>query len=291
MSSVIGFIGLGLLGQAMALRLVKQGFTLVVWNREPERAIALAEVGAKVVNSPQEVAELCSVICVCVINGGAVHDVVFGPQGIVRAGQMDRIIIDFSTVPPDETREIASQAAKHAISWMDAPLSGGPTAALKGELTAMVGGSAQDMKTASTVFSAVANRVTHVGAVGTGQEMKVVNQALVGATFVMLAEALALTRGLGLDPAIVPQCLEGGFGDSVALQRVWSVMANEKFDPPTGRAAQLLKDLRHVDELRRKCGLELPVVESAIGQYDAYVQDHGGASMETLSISRMYQSQ
>ncbi len=291
MSSVIGFIGLGLLGQAMALRLVKQGFTLVVWNREPERSIALADVGARVASSPQEVAELCSVICVCVINGRAVHDVMFGSQGITLASQMDRIVIDFSTVPPDETREIATAAVKHAIRWMDAPLSGGPAAALKGELTAMVGGCAEDMSATSQIFSAVANRVTHVGTVGKGQEMKVVNQALVGATFVMLAEVLALTRGLGLDPAIVPQCLEGGFGDSVALQRVWSIMAGDRFDPPTGRAAQLLKDLHHVDELRGKCGLTLPVVESAIGQYASYVQDQGGASRDTLSISRMYQQQ
>lgn len=289
MMSSIGFIGLGLLGQAMALRLAREGFSLVVWNREPERSAALVEAGAAVAASPAEVAERCGVICLCVIDGAAVREVLFGPHGIVAGARAPRTIVDFSTVPPKQTRDIAGEAEKHALSWIDAPISGGPVAALAGELTIMAGGSPEDMEAVAPLFRAAASRCTHVGGVGSGQEMKVINQALVGATFVMLAEVMALARRLGLPIDSIPACLEGGLADSAALQRVWPRMASELFEPPTGRVGQMLKDLKSVDTLREASELELPLVQSAIAQYAAYVEQRGGANCETISITRLYQ--
>ena len=119
--------------------------------------------------------------------------------------------------------------------------------------------------------------------------MKAVNQALVGSTFVMLAEVLALVRKLGLPAAAVPACLEGGMADSVGLQRVWQRMVAEEFTPPTGRAAQMLKDLRSVDQMRQAAKLGLPLIETAIAQYQRYV-DSGAGNDETVAISRLYTS-
>jgi 3-hydroxyisobutyrate dehydrogenase len=290
MTSPIGFIGLGLLGQAMALRLAREGFSLVVWNLETERSAALLEAGAVVAASPAEVAERCEVICLCVIDGAAVREVLFGPNGIVTGARASRTIVDFSTVTPAETRDIAKEAERHSLSWIDAPISGGPVAALTGELTVMAGGSPKDIEAVAPLFRATASRCTHVGGVGSGQEMKVINQALVGATFVMLAEVMALARRLGLPVDAVPACLEGGLADSVALQRVWPRMVSELFEPPTGRADQMLKDLKNVDALREASGLELPLVQSAISQYANYVEQHSGAHCETISITRLYQN-
>lgn len=284
----VGFVGLGLLGQAMALRLAERGFKLVVWNREPERCDALAAAGAVVARSPQEVAEQCDIVCLCVIDGAAVREVTFGPQGLARATPRSRRVVDFSTVNPSDTREIAAEAADHGMDWIDAPISGGPPAAVDGSLTIMAGGSNEAVAGVSPLFDALAKRCTHVGATGSGQEMKVLNQALVGATFVMLAEVLTLARKLGLPADMVPQCLEGGLADSVALQRVWPRMAAEQFDPPTGRAGQLLKDLKNLDAIRATTGLGLPLIESAVGQYAAYVERHGAADAETVSITRLY---
>jgi 3-hydroxyisobutyrate dehydrogenase len=289
-ASPIGFVGLGLLGQAMALRLAQQGFSLLVWNREPERSGPLVQAGAMLASSPQEVALQCSVVCLCVIDGGAVRDVVFGPQGLTMAPRAARVVMDFSTVDPTETRALAARAAELGLRWIDAPVSGGPAAALTGNLTVMCGGAAEDLAAVERVLAALASRRTHVGPVGSGQEMKVLNQALVGCTAVMLAEVLTLARRLGLPLDLVPACLEGGLADSVGLQRIWPRMAGELYDPPTGRAAQMLKDLKNVDALRVAGGLELPLVQTAVAQYRAYVEQHGAGDAETFSIPRLYQS-
>lgn len=289
-ASPVGFIGLGLLGQPMALRLVQQGFPLVVWNREPERSAALAAAGATVAASPQDVARQCDVVCLCVIDGAAVRDVVFGPQGLVRAPAAPRTVVDFSTVDPGETRTIAARAAEGGLRWIDAPVSGGPAAALAGQLTLMCGGAREDLAPVEPVLAALASRRTHVGAVGSGQDMKVVNQALVGATAVMLAEVVTLARRLGLPVDLVPSCLEGGLADSAGLQRIWPRMAAEQYDPPTGRAAQLLKDLKNVDALRAAVGVELPLLQAALAQYRAYVEERRAGEAETFSIPRLYMS-
>jgi 3-hydroxyisobutyrate dehydrogenase len=284
----IGFVGLGLLGQAIALRLARQGFPLVVWNREPERSVALVEAGAVLAASPQDVARQCAVVCLCVIDGAAVRDVVFGPQGLVQAARVPRTVIDFSTVDPGETRAIAAQAAEAGLQWIDAPVSGGPTAAVSGQLTLMCGGDAQTLERVQPALAALASRRTHVGAVGSGQEMKVLNQALVGATTVMLAEVLTLARSLGVPLELVPSCLEGGMADSVGLQRIWPRMAAEQYQPPTGRASQLLKDLENVDTLRAGSGLALPLVQAAVAQFRTYVNDQGAGDADSFSIPLLY---
>jgi 3-hydroxyisobutyrate dehydrogenase len=287
MTQPVGFIGLGLLGQAIALRLVRQGIGLVVWNREPERTAPLADEGAVVASSPREVAEQCSIVCLCVLNGTAVRDVVFGDNGVLRAGRRERTVIDFSTVEPRETMTMANEAGEAQLRWVDAPISGGPTAALDGGLTVMVGGNVADVNRIDGLLRVVAANVTHLGPVGSGQKMKVVNQALVGATFVMLAEALALAHALELPAEMVPQCLSGGLADSTALQRVWPRMVHEQFSPPTGLASQMFKDLKTVDEVGRDAGLKLPLLEAAVSQYARYVAGGAGAE-ETVSISRLY---
>ncbi len=287
-SPPIGFIGLGLLGQAMALRLAEQGFPLVVWNRELERSVPLAAAGALVAESPAEVAARCATVCLCVIDGHAVEDVVFGPQGLARAARASGRVVDFSTVPPDQTRALAQRAGLLGLRWIDAPVSGGPPAAASGSLTIMFGAAPEDATAVEPLLQAVASRRTHLGEVGSGQDMKVVNQALVGGTAVLLAEALTLARRMGLPLEKVPSCLAGGLADSVGLQRIWPLMAAESFEPPAGRAAQLLKDLRVVDEVRASGGLALPLLQAAIGQYRAYVEEHGAGDAETFSITRMY---
>ncbi len=287
-SRAIGFIGLGLLGQAIALRLRSQGHDLIVWNREPERHAALAAAGARVAGSPHEVAQACDVLCLCVLDASAVREVMFGEQGVVQATRRPHTVVDFSTTDPQDTREIAATSLAAGIAhWVDAPVSGGPAAAESGQLIAMVGGRAEAVREVESILSAVAVKSMRVGEVGSGQAMKVINQSLVGGTFVMLAEALALVRKLGLPAAAVPACLEGGMADSVGLQRVWPRMVAEDFMPPTGRAAQLLKDLKGVERARVAAKLNLPLMEIATAQYQRYC-DSGSGDEETVSISRLY---
>lgn len=284
----VGFVGLGLLGQAMALRLASRGVPLVVWNRETERSEALAAAGARVASSPREVAMACESVCLCVLDGEAVESVVFGSQGLASdPGRRTRTVIDFSTVPPDRTRAIAARASAAGMAWIDAPVSGGPSLALEGRLAVMVGGDPHAVGGAAGLLAVLAAQVETVGGVGAGQEMKQLNQALVGATFVLLAEALALARARGLPVDRVPACLAGGLADSAALQRVWPRMAGRDFDPPSGYAGQMLKDLEAVEAVCRELDLALPLVEVAVKQYRGFVERFGKAC-ETVSISRLY---
>jgi 3-hydroxyisobutyrate dehydrogenase-like beta-hydroxyacid dehydrogenase len=286
----IGVIGLGLLGQAIALRLIERGYALCVWNRESDRYPPLKEAGALIAQSPREVARECEVVCLCVLDAVAVDAVTFGEHGALSAAQRTQLIIDFSTVQPDDTRSFARRASERSCAWIDAPVSGGPEAARRGDLTLMIGGDSRDVSRAMPLFAQLGSQVSHVGDVAKGQEMKVLNQALVGATFVMLAEALALARRLGLPVDTVPQCLKGGFADSVGLQRVWPRMAARAFDPPTGRAGQMLKDMKNVDAIRSSVNVTLPLLETALAQYRHYV-DAAGADAETVSIARLYDPQ
>lgn len=283
----IGFIGLGLLGQAIALRLSHQGLRLVTWNREPERCEPLAALGATIAASPREVAERCDTICLCVLDAKAVRAVCFGDNGIAVASPRARAVVDFSTVEPEATLAIAAEAAARGVSWIDAPVSGGPPLALAGELTVMAGGDSADIEAARPLWTALAANFTHVGPLGSGQKMKIVNQALVGAGFVMLAEALALARAHGLAAELVPQCLRGGLADSAALQRVWPRMVEGAFEPPTGLAGQMLKDLRSVDSARAQVDLKLPLIETAVTQY-ALLVERFGERCETVAVSRLY---
>jgi len=284
----VGFIGLGLLGLPMAMRLVHCGFDVVAWNREPDRSAQLQATGGWPAASPAQVAEHCDIICLCVLDHAAVEAVVFGPAGIAKAcSRRKRFVVDFSTLTPAQAVDIAQRAQAFNIEWLDAPVSGGPCAAQTGELTVMVGGQADALQMVKPVIDAVAKLTTHVGDVGSGQAMKAVNQALVGGSFVLLAEALALTRELGLDPDMVPACLAGGMADSKALQRVWPKMASESFSPPTGRAAQLLKDLENIEAMRLDASLGLPVLKTATAQYRQFVR-RGHGNDETISIARMY---
>ncbi len=287
-SGPVGFIGLGLLGQAIALRLRSRGFDVVAWNRESERHAPLAAAGARIAGSPREIADACDVLCLCVLDAKAVRNVLFGAQGVLKATHRPRIVVDFSTIDPDITREIAASASAAGITdWVDAPVSGGPAEAEVGMLTLMVGGQIEAVRSVDPILRSIAANATHLGDVGSGQAMKVVNQALVGSTFVMLAEALALVRELGLPAATVPACLRGGMADSVGLQRAWPRMVNEDFTPPTGRAAQMLKDLKCVDRIRSSANLSLPLMETTLTQYQHYV-DSGAGDDETVSITQLY---
>ena len=151
----------------------------------------------------------------------------------------------------------------------------------------MVGGTHGAVERVDALLKLLARNVSHLGGHGAGQAMKVVNQALVGGIFVLLAETLALVRGLGLPAGRVPACLEGGLADSTALQRAWPRMASEDFAEPTGRAGQMLKDLKGVELAAGAAGLDLPLLATAIARYQAYV-DSGAGDEETLSITRLY---
>lgn len=285
----IGFIGIGLMGEAMTLRLRDLGYPVFVWNREPERLPAVEAAGAIALASPAEVARHGDVVLMCVLDDAAVDFCTRGPQGIVHAGSEGKLIVDFSTIAPGTTRTLAEHALRRAgMRWVDAPVSGGPQAAREGQLTIMAGASPADFEQARPVLEALGGQVTLMGPVGAGQTAKIINQAIVGAGFVLMSEAVLLAEASGIDAARLPDCLKGGFADSVLLQKLYPRILERRFDPPIGYARQLAKDMAAVQAHAREADCALPLVEEAARLFSRYVEA-GGALADSASIIRLYE--
>lgn len=286
----IGFVGIGLMGEAMTLRLRDLGYPVFVSNREPERLAAVAAAGATALASPAQVARQCDVVLMCVLDDAAVDFCTRGPQGIAQAeGGAGKLIIDFSTISPRTTRELAAYARQHAgMNWMDAPVSGGPQAARDGQLTIMAGGSAEDFERARPVLEALGSQVSLMGPAGAGQTAKIINQAIVGVGFVLMSEAALLAEASGIDAARLPACLKGGFADSVLLQKVYPRIHERRFDPPIGYARQLSKDMDAVQAFARDADCDLPMVQEAARLFARYVEG-GAAIADSASIIRLYE--
>jgi len=285
----LGFIGIGIMGEAMVLRLLDQGFAVTVWNLTPDRYARVLPAGARRADSPAAVAAASDIVLMCVLDAPAVENCCFGENGLATARGAGKLVVDHSTINPDATRDIAARLRRQApLRWVDAPVSGGPLAARDGTLTIMAGGDATDIKTVSPVMAALAAHFTHIGALGASQTAKILNQAIVGAGYVLMAEILALAEAAGLDAAKLPDCLAGGFADSTLLRRLYPQMHDRAFEPPRAYARQLLKDLKNVRQFADEVGIELPLVDRAVDRFDEYVAA-GNAMKDPAAIALFYQ--
>ena len=285
----LGFVGLGLMGTAMSLRLLEKGWAVNVWNLEPERMGQVVDAGATGKTSPAEVTRDSDIILMCVLHTEAVEQCVFGREGIAVTASANNILIDHSTIDPVRSREYAERLhAETGMAWIDAPVSGGPGAARQGTLTVMAGGNPECVAVVAAVMSDLAENFTHIGSSGAGQTAKVINQAIVGTTYVLMAEALTLAEAAGIDAAKLPQCLAGGHADGNLLQQLYPRMQARAFEPPLAYARQLLKDMLAVQSEIRNFGLDLPLIERAVEQHRAHVA--GGNEMaDPASIVRLYE--
>lgn len=286
----IGFIGIGIMGEAMVRRLLERGHgPVTVWNLEPERLATVVPHGAVAAATPAAVAAASDITLLCVLHTEAVRNVVFGPGGIASApGIAGRLLVDLSTAEPAATREMAGRLRQEAgMAWVDAPCSGGPHAARAGTLTVMAGGEEADIARAMPVLGDLAAHVTRMGPVGAGQTTKIINQAIVGTGFVLMAEALALAEAAGIDAAALPGCLRGGFADSELLRRIYPQMQERRFDPPASYARQLLKDMNAVKAFAQEAGTHLPLVSTAAARFAEFVAQ-GNEMADSAAILRLY---
>lgn len=280
----IGLVGLGLMGVPLAQRLAERGHAVVAWNLEPARYALVKDHGVAWAASPAAVRGASDLVLLCVLGDEAVESCCFGEQGFAAAGGA-RVLVDLSTTSPAATGDFAPRLARAGMEWIDAPMSGGPLAARDGTLTLMLGGDAATCAAVTPVLRAIAGNVTRIGTLGAGQRAKVLNQAIVGVNYVLMAELLAMARTAGIDPALLPKALKGGMADSTILQRVLPQMADAAFDPPRGRAAQLDKDLKSVRAVVDALGLDLPVLSAAIERYRAFAIRHPGRDSAAIAES------
>ena len=287
----LGFIGIGIMGEAMTRRLLDREWQVTAWNLERERLDLVTPHGAVAAASPADVINASEIVLMCVLDGEAVRNCVFGPAGLATSREArGKLVIDLSTIDPDATRDMAARAFANAgLDWIDCPVSGGPAAAREGALTIMAGGEAAAFERGGRVLAELGTNVTRMGPVGAGQTAKLVNQAIVGVGYVLMTEAAVLAEAAGIDAARLPECLAGGFADSALLRKLYPRIQQRDFEPPQAYARQLLKDMKAVAEFARAVGCDLPLVLQARDRFAQYV-DSGHALSDPASLVRLYES-
>lgn len=255
---VVGFIGLGIMGEPMATNVLKAGFPLVVHNRSRGKVERLVAAGATDGGSPKGVAQRAEVILLCLPDTPDVQQVVAGPSGVFEGIAPGKVIVDMSTSSPAVARELAARAEALGAEMLDAPVSGGEGGARQGTLSIMVGGKTEVFERVLPVFQAMGKTVTHLGDAGAGQVTKACNQIVVALTIEAIGEALVLAAKAGVDPSRVRQALLGGAAQSRILEAHGQRFLDRNFQP--GFKARLQhKDLRIALSTGRDYGVALPV--------------------------------
>ena len=199
MKEKIGFIGLGIMGQGMVRNLLAKGFVVYIWNRTHPKMDPLIELGAIAATSPADVASHADIIITCVSDTPDVEHVMLQANGVIFGAKPGDLVIDMSTISPEVTRRLAQAFTDRGVHMLDAPISGGSEGAAKGTLSIMVGGDPVQVARAMPAFEAMGKAITHVGPIGAGQTVKLVNQILVVVTMLGVGEALLFAQAGGLD--------------------------------------------------------------------------------------------
>jgi 2-hydroxy-3-oxopropionate reductase len=257
----IAFIGLGIMGSPMAVHLAKAGHDVVGYNRTASRAQPLIDAGGRSAGSVAEAVAEAEVIAVMVPDSPDVRDVLAGSgdtAGVFDSAKPGALIIDFSSIRPDVTVELAEQAARRGFRLLDAPVSGGEAGAIDAALSIMVGGTAEDFAAAEPLLQVVGKTIVHVGPNGSGQTVKAANQLIVAGNIQLLAEAVVFLEAYGVDTPAALKVLGGGLAGSKVLDQKGQKMLDRSFDP--GFRIELHhKDLGIVTAAAREAGVVIPV--------------------------------
>ena len=252
----IGFIGLGIMGKPMAKNLIKAGYSLIVHNRSQASVDELVKDGAQAANSPAEVARISEVVITMLPNSPDVELVVLGENGILEGANPGTIIIDMSSIEPQVSQRIAAEAAKKAVEFLDAPVSGGEPGAIQGTLAIMIGGKENIFNKCLPIFEVLGKSVVRVGNVGAGGFAKLANQIIVALNIAAVSEAYVLGQKAGLDPEKLFQAIRGGMAGSHVMEAKIPMIINGNFRP--GFKIKLHdKDIKNA--LATAAGLQVPL--------------------------------
>jgi 3-hydroxyisobutyrate dehydrogenase len=259
----VALIGLGLMGSGMARRLLGAGFPLTVYNRNPERASALAAEGAQVAASPREAAARADVVLSMVADDAASRMVWLGEHGALAGAARGSVLVESSTLTVGWIEELAREAAARGCELLDAPVTGSKPHAASGELCFLVGGSAAALDTARPALAAMSRAIVHLGATGRGALLKLINNFMAGVQAASLAEALALIESSGLDRAKALEVLTTGAPGSPLVKTLSGRMTARDYTP-NFLLRLMAKDLTYALGEGRRHGVSLSTVASAL---------------------------
>jgi len=262
-------MGLGIMGSRMAANLARAGYELTVWTHTPGKAEQWAcEHGAQVASSPADLGARSDFIVTMVVDGAQVRELLLGDEGAARGAAPGTLCIDMSTIAPADVLEIGARLAERSLAMIDAPVTGSSPRAADGSLTIMAGGEQGDFERALALFEVMGEVIVHVGPLGKGQAVKLINNALAAANAAALAEALVLAQAEQLDTAALLAVLGAGSGASTMLSLKARPMLERDFTT-LFKTDHMVKDVRLCLQEAARAEVPFPAAEHALELLEA----------------------
>lgn len=258
----VGFLGLGIMGSGMACRLLANGFPVAVYNRDTKKAEGFAEAGARIANSPRDAASDADVAICMVADDAASRAMWLGDNGALSAIKRGAICIDSSTISVDWARELAAAVEARKCEFLDTPVTGSKIHAASGELNFLVGGSPATLEKARPVLQAMSKTITHIGPIGSGAMIKLINNFVCGVHIIAIAEALTMIERSGLDRARALEVLINGAPGSPIVKTVSARMTAADYTP-NFLLRLMTKDLNYSLQEAKKLSLHLNTAAAA----------------------------
>ena len=257
----IGFIGLGSMGKAMAINILKAGFPLTVYDIRKEPLAEMEKLGANIAKSVKELGKVSDTVVVMVLNYPQIKQIIAPPDGLLGGMRRGSTLIVTSTISPLEIVEVEKMAKQHGVEVVDSAVSGGHERAVEGTLVLMVGAGEKAFKENKPLLKAMGKHIYYTGGVGKGQTVKMINQLLVGAHQVAAAEALVMAKKLGMDLKVLHEIISNSVGDSAVWRMFGPRMIDRDFEP-RGAINTMTKDLRAIMQTAVELGT--PILVSSI---------------------------
>lgn len=289
----VAFLGLGTMGYPMAGHLARAGHAVTVYNRTESKALKWLEEYSqenktKRAAMPIDAAWKAKIVFACVGNDDDLRSITLGKSGAFAGMKPGTVFVDHSTTSADVAKELAEEAAKHAVEYMDAPVSGGQAGAEKGTLTIMAGGSSSVYERVKPIVSAYAQAFTLIGPAGSGQMAKMVNQICLAGLIQGLAEAVAFGQHAGLDMKLVLDVISKGAAQSWQMENRGETMVEGRFDGFGFAVDWMRKDLGLALDMAKRTGASLPVT-ALVDQFYAQLQASGSGRSDTSALLRLLQ--
>jgi 3-hydroxyisobutyrate dehydrogenase len=278
----VAILGLGTMGAGMAANVLKAGFSLCVYNRTAAKAKALVDGGAHFASMPGEAAEGASIVISMLSDDSASREVWLGSGGALEGVGKDAILIESSTVSPSWIAELAELSASRGAQFLDAPVTGSRMQAEAGQLSFLVGGNEATVEAATPVLKAMSKEIVHLGPVGSGAKMKLINNFLCGVQVASLAEGLAWIERSGLDREKALAVLKSGAPGSPLLGAISARMVNQNYNV-NFLLTLMAKDLLYAEAEAAHCNVDLKTAETARGLFEvAIAQGLGNEDMSSV---------
>jgi 3-hydroxyisobutyrate dehydrogenase len=271
----IGVAGLGAMGAAVAGRHLSLGNEVTVWNRTPDKAKPLAEAGAKVVNSPAEVAAASDTVVTLLTDGAAIDAVYNGPNGLLSGEVKGKLFIEMSTVPPKVETDLAPKVRGKGATMVECPVGGSTTPAREGKLLGLMGAEPADAERARPILEQMCRKVVHCGPIGAGAAMKLAINLPLMVAWQAYGEAFAIARGVGWEPQRLLELFVESNGANNALKMradmIVKMFEGQDPGPTTFSIANAVKDLRTMVATGESLGAEMRATKAALSGFEEAV--------------------